>query len=171
MARPRARPRFTLDLAIDPEQVLDCVRDELDEDDKIRGKLRRRSMLLTMRERELRFWSPQLDVQLSDTDDGGTRLAAVFAPHPQIWAVFVTVQILFGFATAASAVWAMASIVMDESPWSALGTLVGCLVGGGLSFAASWVGQSFGADQMSELRAFLDRALERRTLRRRPASS
>lgn len=159
MARPRARPRFTLDLTIPPAKVLERVRAHLERDAKVTGKLFRSTFLLTVREEDAHFWSPHLDVQLDAAGDGNTRLSAVFAPRPQIWTAFVAVQLLFGLLSSAAAVYLISVLTLDKDPVVPLVALVGFLIGGGLAYGAAYVGQGIGSEQMYELRAFLDRAL------------
>jgi hypothetical protein len=159
MIRPRVRPRFTLDLAIAPDQVVERVRTHLAVDRKVSGSLSRRTLLLTVREEDAHFWSPHLDVQLDDAAEGCTRLSAVFAPHPQIWAAFVAVQLVFGLLSAAAAIYLTSVLMLGTDPIVPFIALVAFLVGGGLAYGAAYVGQGFGSEQMYELRAFLDRAL------------
>ena len=159
MARPRARPRFTVDLSIPADQVVLRVRAPLAIDAKVIGTLSRRTLLLTVREEDAHFWSPHLDVQLDDGADGGTRLSAVFAPQPQIWGAFVAVQLLFGLLSAAATIYLVSVLMLGKDPVVSLVALAAFLVGGGLAYGAAYIGQGLGSEQMYELRAFLDRAL------------
>jgi len=160
VTRPRARPRFTLDLALHPDAVTERVRAHLARSaDKITGKVFRRTMMLTVSERDTHFWSPHLDIQLEDVKDGGTRLAAMFSPHPTIWTAFLAVQLLFAALSIGAAVWLMSVVTLGESPWPAVAALALMLSGGGLAYGAAYVGQGIGSEQMYELRAFLTDAL------------
>jgi hypothetical protein len=159
MTRPRARPRFTQDLSIPADQVVERVRAHLALDGKVTGRLSRRTLLLTVRKDDAHFWSPHLDVQLEDAAGGGTRLSAVFAPHPQIWGAFVAVQLLFGLLSGAAAIYLVSVLMLGKDPLVSLALLVAFLVGGGLAYGAAYIGQGLGSEQMYELRAFLDHAL------------
>ena len=160
MPRPRARPRFTLDLKLPPDQVVERVRARLSASDaKVSGSLFRRTMLLTVRKQDAHFWSPQLDVQLADAPDGGTRLAAMFAPHPQIWTSFVAVQFLFALLSVGAAMYLISTLMLGRDFLLPLGLLALMLFGGGFAYGAAYVGQGFGSEQMYELRAFLDAAV------------
>lgn len=155
---PSPRPRFTLDLALPPDRVVARVRAHLAKDRRFVGKLHRRTIFLTIHPRAAHFWSPHLDVQLTKAD-GGTRLAAIFGPHPQIWGVFVSLQLLFAMLSAGAFAFVASIYLIGDDLTRPLEALGGCLVGGALSFGAAWVGQTLGSEQMTELRAFLDRAL------------
>ena len=160
MSRPRARPRFTLDLPIPPDEVVARVRARLAAvDGKVKGSLHRRTLLLTVSPEETHFWSPHLDVQLDEAPGGGTRLAAIFAPHPQIWTSFVAVQFLFALLSVGAAMYLASCLMLGRDPLLALGLLLAMLLGGGFAYGAAYVGQGFGSEQMYELRAFLDSAV------------
>jgi hypothetical protein len=158
--RPRARPKFTLDLPLPPDEVCARVKRHLDEGPaKVTGSVFRRTLLLTVRKEDTHFWSPHLDVQLDDAAGGGTRLSAVFAPHPQIWTSFVAVQLLFALLSIGAAVWLTSMLMLGRDPLTAALVLGAMLFGGGFAYGAAYVGQGIGSEQMYELRAFLDAAL------------
>ena len=159
MSRPRARPRFTLELPLSPEEIAERVRAGLSGDGKVTGSVFRRTLLLTMRKEHTHFWSPHLDVQLDARPDGGTRLSALFSPHPQVWTAFVAVQLVFGLLSVAAAVYLTVALTLGRDATLAGAALTGFLIGGGLAYGAAYIGQGVGSEQMYELRAFLDRAL------------
>lgn len=158
--RPRARPRFALELAVTPEAVVERVRLALGlAHARVTGSVFRRTLLLTVRDEDRHFWSPHLDVQLDELPNGKTRLSAVFAPHPQIWTSFVAVQLLLGLLSIGAAVWLTSSLMLGRELLAPALTLAAMLFGGGFAFGAAYVGQGFGSEQMYELRAFLDGCL------------
>jgi hypothetical protein len=143
-----------------PEQVIERVRARMAaSDSKVIGSLFRRTMLLTVRKEETHLWSPHLDIQLEDAPGGGTRLAAMFAPHPQIWTSFVAVQFLFALLSVAAAMYLISTLMLGRDYWLPLGMLGLMLFGGGFAYGAAYVGQGIGSEQMYELRAFLDAAV------------
>jgi hypothetical protein len=160
MSRPRARPRFSFESPLPPEQVTERVRQRLArKDGVVEGSVHPRTINLWVRAAERHFWSPHLDLQLVELPSKGTRLDGLFAPHPQIWTAFVAVQVLFGLLSIAAAVLLYSQVTLNGRVLEAAVALVVMLVGGGLSYGAAYVGQGFGSEQMYELRAFLDVAL------------
>jgi hypothetical protein len=161
MARPRARPRFSVELPLSPEQITERVQARLAASDcQVTGSVFRRTLLLTVRPEARHFWSPHLDVQLAEAPAGGSRLTAVFAPHPQIWTSFVAVQFLFGLLSVGAGIYLLSMLTLGRDPWWALASLGLMLFGGGFAYGAAYVGQGLGSEQMYELRAFLDGALK-----------
>ena len=159
MKTPRARPRFTLELPLAPDVVVERVRKHLEVDRRVSGAVFRRTLLLTVSDDETHFWSPHLDAQLEDGKDGGTLLTAMFAPHPQIWTSFIAVQALFGLLAIGAAVWLTSALILGQGLTLALVSLGVMLSGGGFAYGAAYVGQGLGSEQMYQLRAFLDAAL------------
>jgi hypothetical protein len=157
--RPRARPRFMLDVPASPEEVCARVRRHLEACGcAVTGSVLRRTISLTVGPTDTHFWSPHLDVQLEGTASG-TRIYAMFAPHPQIWTSFVALQLVFALLSIGAGVWVTSMLMLGRDVWLAVGALAAMLFGGGFSYGAAYVGQGIGSEQMYELRAFLDAAL------------
>lgn len=164
MSRPRARPRFSFESPLPPEQVTERVRRRLARDGGvIEGSVHPRTINLWVKPAERHFWSPHLDLQLVELPSKGTRLDGLFAPHPQIWTAFVAVQALFGLLSIAAAVLLYSQVTLNGRVLEASAGLAAMLIGGGLAYGAAYVGQGFGSEQMYELRAFLDVALRDET--------
>lgn len=156
--RPRARPRFTLDLAMPPNAVIERVREALAQNEAVVGQVFRRTIHLTVRPADTHFWSPHLDVQLEETRTG-TRVAAMFSPHPHVWQAFLGVQLVFGLLAIISAVWTFSVATIGQDYKTSLAIFALMMFGGGFSYGAAYVGQGIGSAQMYELRAFLTDAV------------
>jgi hypothetical protein len=157
--RPRARPRFTLQVPHAPDVITERVRKHLAAEPRVTGAVSRRTVTLRVREEDTHFWSPHLDIQLQEDDAGGTQLSAMFAPHPSIWSTFVAIQALFALLSVGAGVWVASALTLAQSITVPLITLGVMLFGGGFAYGAAYVGQGIGSEQMYELRAFLDAAL------------
>lgn len=145
-----------------PERVLACVRTRLAEDPSVSGKLYRRTITLTLRQDEVHFWTPHLDIQLAEAEGGGTRLSAMFAPAPHIWTTFIGFQLLFVMLALSSFIYLISMYMLGHEVVVPLVAFAVAMIGGGLAYGAAYVGQGFGSEQMYELRSFLDHALEAR---------
>jgi hypothetical protein len=161
LKRPRTRPTFALELPVPPEVVTERVRARLaSHGAALEGSVHRRTIFLTVRAEARTFWSPHLDVQLDGTEAGGTRLFARFAPSPNVWASFLASQAVCALLGIGALVYATSLWTLGREVWPALAAFAGLFVLGGLSYGAAYVGQGLGSEQMYELRAFLDGALE-----------
>jgi hypothetical protein len=101
-----------------------------------------------------RLWSPELVVEVRATDEG-TVLEGRYGPHPHVWVGYAALFAVVAVGITASLVFAFAEWTMKVSPVAlyALGPLA--LVGA-ILYVFAFVGQGLAADQMDELRAFLD---------------
>jgi hypothetical protein len=138
--------------------VVERVRAQLARDRKVVGSAHPRTLSLTVAQAHRHFWSPHLDVQLTQTAEG-TRVDGMFAPHPQLWTAFVALQLLFALLAVGAGVFLISRLTLGGGLGLPLGLLGAMLFGGGFSYGAAYVGQGFGSEQMYELRAFLDGAL------------
>ncbi len=160
MERPRARPRFTFEHPLPPDAVVERVRAHLAKPGAlVTGSVFRRTVMLTVTPGQRHFWSPYLDLQFDAAGDRGSRIDGTFAPHPNLWTLFVGIQLLFGFLSVAAAIFLTSRLMLGQSAGLAVLLLGVMLFGGGFSYGAAYVGQGFGSEQMYELRAFLDAAL------------
>lgn len=160
MDRPRARPRFSVETPLPPEAVTQRVKEHLTRDGgTVMGSTYPRTMSLTIKKEHRHFWSPHLDAQLTALPGGGTRIDGMFAPHPQLWTMFVALQLMFALLSVAAGIFLISRLTLGGDLLLPIGLLAAMLFGGGFSYGAAYVGQGFGSEQMYELRAFLDAAL------------
>lgn len=160
MSRPRARPKFRSHHPATPEEILAHVRTRMDAArDQVIGRLYRRTVFLTTAPPRAHFWSPHLEVQLTDAPGGGTHVQGQFGPHQAIWTTFVIIQLIFGVLSLGAAMFLFSKWMLGQDlvPW--LIVLAAMLFGGGFSYGAAYVGQGLGSDEMYELRALVDDAL------------
>lgn len=103
------------------------------------------------------FWSPQLIVDLMPQGQG-TALKGHFGPHPSVWTMYMAGYAICTFALLVSGSFAYAQWVMEQQPWALWGFPLSLLSILAL-YAAAWLGQRAGAEQMHELLAFLKQDL------------
>ena len=113
-----------------------------------------RCMDLFVEDQDRTFWSPHLSVQVEDAEEG-SRLHGRYAPHPEVWTLFVFLYAAFGFAALIGLGWGFSQVVLERAPWGLLLTPVALLGMGALYLGARW-GQRRTRDQMIVLRDRLD---------------
>ncbi len=107
------------------------------------------------------LWSPQLSVEVSPADAGGVegaRLRGWFGPHPHVWALYVAMGAATAFGTLVAVSFAYAQWVMGQAP-SALWALPSSLLAWVALYSIARLGRRWGAEQVEELRGFLERGL------------
>jgi len=88
MAVTTLSPEFTAKASGSADEV--CQRLQLlalEPNSPYTGKVARRHMTLTVREQDRHFWSPWLNLHITD-EDGQVFVRGRFTPHPNIWTGF-----------------------------------------------------------------------------------
>jgi hypothetical protein len=156
---PRVRPTFELRAELSAEQVIARIRAGLSaaKGSIVAVLIQPDVVELVPHRTTVHFWSPQLRLDLDETD-GTTRIRARFAPHPNVWATYMAVHAIGAFATIAAGVTGYSQYVLGQSPW-ALWALPISPVLAALVWALAFVGQGLGAEQMYDLRRFVEQSL------------
>ncbi len=113
---------------------------------------------ITVPDRQRRFWSPHLTVQLT-AEDGATVLHARFNPHPSIWTAVMFAYLALGTIAVSAAVWGGVELLLDRTPIAFL-IVPACFLLVGAVFWITYLGQVVADDQMTQLREDLERALD-----------
>ena len=154
MSTPRVRPRFTIEVDVDPDQLMERLRERLPGCSRCTGVSVGRHAELFVPARERRLWSPWLSVTVEKVA-GGAVLKGRFAPHPSIWTLYLFLAFSLAFAVLIGVSWGYAQWALGHTPW-ALASLPGAILLGGALFSVSIIGQRMGAEQMTQLRAALE---------------
>ena len=109
---------------------------------------------LIFSEEKVRFWFPQLTIDVEAESDGAI-LRARFGPHPHVWTPYVmlystSLAILIGCIMLGISQW-----MVGSRPWGLYLTPASFILSG-LVYGASYVGQGLGSLQMLELRSFVE---------------
>lgn len=154
MTPPRVRPQFEIDLALDADTLMGRVRERLAQCPHCTGVSVGRHAELFVIPAVRRLWSPWLSVTAEERDNG-TRLKGRFAPHPNIWTLYLFVAFGLGFALLVGTTWGYAQWATEKTPWAFVSVpLVAVL--GLLLYSASQIGQRLGGEQMQQLRSALE---------------
>ena len=159
MTAPRVRPRFELELADDPDRVMEKLRERLPKCPKCTGVSVGRHAELFVPEGEQRVWSPWLSVTAEESEEGGAVVRGRFAPHPHVWTLYMFLSFALGFSLLVGVTWAYAQWAMDKTPWALLCLPLGIVLGGAL-YLVSLAGQKLGHEQIEHLEEALVELLE-----------
>ncbi len=109
---------------------------------------------------ERHFWSPQLQLEVLDEEQGGCKVYGLYGPNPTLWTFFMFLH--FGVATLfiILGIWAYTS--------ASLGRPYGVLIGGMAAMLVIWfafyafgrAGRAKGKPQMHQLYRFYKNALK-----------
>jgi hypothetical protein len=112
---------------------------------------------LIFSEEKVRFWFPQLTIDV-ETEGDGSILRARFGPHPHVWTLYVMLYSTSLAIFVGCVMFGISQWMVGSRPWG-LYLSPAALILSGLVYGASYVGQGLGSLQMQELRSFVEKAL------------
>lgn len=158
-AELNARPRFEIESPLAADEIVERLKAQLKEDaTSIQGLIFDRHIELVPHRESVRFWSPQLTIELAD-ENSGTRLRGRFGPHPHVWTLYIALHAIGAFGTLGALMYGISQYIAGEAPW-ALWALPSAPVLAALVWALAFAGQNLGREQCYRLRRFLEDTLE-----------
>ncbi|MFN2371139.1 MAG: hypothetical protein ABR506_08305, partial [Candidatus Krumholzibacteriia bacterium] len=172
MPRPAMRPGFRIPVPGDGCAVLAQVHEGLRRPGApFVGQVLKCHAYLQLPPARRSLLSPYLNLQLCAQEDGeGTVLLCRFSPHPAVWTGFMGVYGVFAMLAAAGLMYGWAQTTVDEYPWG-FWVAPACLALVAFVYGAAVIGQGLTADQMHEMRSFVERAAEQAGARIPPAKA
>ena len=158
MSSSRVRPRFEVENDLDADAIMERVRKRLPECPHCTGMSVGRHAELFVPDAERRLWSPWLSITANERDSGSV-VRGRFAPHPNIWTLYLFLAFGLGFALLVGTTWGYAQWATEKTPWALMSVPL-VIVFGALLYLASQVGQRLGAEQMDYLRDAVDELVQ-----------
>ena len=158
MSSSRVRPRFEVENDLDADAIMERVRKRLPECPHCTGMSVGRHAELFVPDAERRLWSPWLSITANERDSGSV-VRGRFAPHPNIWTLYLFLAFGLGFALLVGTTWGYAQWATEKTPWALMSVPL-VIVFGALLYFASQVGQRLGAEQMDYLRDAVDELVQ-----------
>ncbi|MFC4097387.1 GTP-binding protein [Euzebyella saccharophila] len=151
------RPRFQLELAQTKETLLSAF--EKSEEKPFIIKRLDDHVFIKFNTKHIHFWSPQLHLEINDTEDGNSKLYGLFGPNPTLWTFFMFLH--FGVATVfiILGIWAYSSASLNRPYVLQLSLMVLMVIIWLALYAFGRVGKHKGKPQMHELYIFMQRVL------------
>lgn len=158
--RPRMRPRFRIPVSGDGTAVLEQMSRQLKRpESRLTGQIVRGHAFLQLKEEGRSMLSPFLNLELEEGPDG-TALCGQYSPAPNVWTGFMAIYIFLGLCGFAGLMYGWAQTTVDEFPWGFI-VFPSSLALMAFVYGAAVIGQGLAADEMYDLRAFVDRAVDR----------
>lgn len=160
MKKPRMRPEFERPIAGEPGAFWRELEDRLRAaEGSCRGQLWSGGAILRLRGSDRRVWSPALMLNVEPGGDGGYVVHGRFAPSSPVWTAFLAIYLLLAILLMIGLCWGMSQMILREPPWAFV--LMPVALGlAAFTYGAAIIGQGLGADDMYEMRSFVDRVAE-----------
>lgn len=160
MSGPRVRPEFVRPLAVAPEvfyRALDVALAAAD--GSCRGQTFRGGAILRVRSGDQRVWSPALHLYVEGPEAGPWLVHGRFSPSSPVWTAFVAVYLVLACVGIGALCYGGAQLTMAQTPWAFVGAPIAVALAG-FTYGAAFIGQGLGAEDMYELRSFVDRVAD-----------
>jgi hypothetical protein len=158
--RPRMRPRFRLAVPGDGRNLMEQIDKQLNcEDCKYHGQVRGEHAFVTLPEGRQSLLSPHLTLELAAAEGDRRELRGRFSPRPNVWTGFMAVYGFIIMCGLTGLIYGWAQTTVDEYPWGFWAVPAAAALYA-FVYGAAVIGQGLTADEMYELRAFVDHAMD-----------
>jgi hypothetical protein len=152
------RPRLRIQSDLSPDQVVRRLQNALEKDSNdLTATFSGHYVVIRINEARQHFGSPQLSFEV-EAERSGSTLSGLFMPMPSIWTAFMALYGVVVFAGICGAVYGYGQLQVEQPP-HAFWTLPIVAVLLTLVYVAACVGQHRGAEQMEELKDFVEGSL------------
>lgn len=155
MSVPQIRPRFQTLVPCHPQKAFEKFRLRLQQPQcPFEGTVLDTFIHVTVKPEARHYWSPVLMVQARDVE-AGTLLHGHFGPHPYVWTLLLAIAASMGLLGLFVAMYGFAQVILEQPPWALL-AIPASVLGMGLVYGISLIGQWRAHEQMLQLKSFFD---------------
>jgi len=147
------RPRFRIELTDTKESVLESL-----EKSAIEPFLVKRideHIFIKFNAKKNHFWSPQLHLEIEETNNNGTKLFGVFGPNPTLWTFFMFLHFAVATLFIILTIWAYSSSILDKPYSLQLGLMMFLVLIWLVLYFFGRTGKHKGKPQMRQLYRFI----------------
>lgn len=153
------RPRFQLDLEQDNQHILSAFEHAQKSQSEFIITRVDDHVFIKIPKVQQHFWSPQLHLEIMETEEGGTKLFGLFGPNPTVWTMFMFFHFIVAGLFIASGIWVYTNWSLgDDFTIPLFVCLLMIVIWIGL-YLGGRIGRVAGKDQMHELHRFMKKTL------------
>jgi len=153
------RPRVKILSKLDKDEIVDRIKRKIDDPNtQCTGWAKEGYALICAPEQERRIWTPQLNLQIDELEDG-TEVRGVIGPNASVWTAFAFTFSILGFIAFVALFWGLSRLSLDYSAdilWVVPVAIV-LIVG---VYLLAKIGQQMSQDQVRQLKKFVESTLE-----------
>tara|TARA_R110002050_G_scaffold75052_3_gene160897 strand:+ start:4373 stop:4891 length:519 start_codon:yes stop_codon:yes gene_type:complete len=147
------RPRFQINLKGPAKSILQLFQNE--DTPPFVVKISDHHVFIKFNKAESHFWSPQLQIEVVDREEGGSTIYGLFGPNPTLWTFFMFVH--FGVATLfiIFGVWAYSNNALGKETDLQIGLMALMVIVWIVLYVFGRIGKRKGKPQMHQLHEFM----------------
>ncbi len=152
------RPKFKLITEYSKQEVIDKISTALGRTDTtLKGTILDNHIILKIPLAEQHYWSPQLDLDLEETETG-TLIKGRFGPRPSVWLMYIFFYSVLAFISLMIMIMGFAQMNLGMSAHILWGLHITGVTFVFLLFTAK-AGQKLGMEEMIQLKSFFEKSL------------
>jgi hypothetical protein len=153
------RPRFFLNINIPSEEALEAfeMQGKTNQDFKVNRVSHH--VFIRIPKKEQHFWSPQLHLEIYETNEGQTRLKGLFGPNPTVWTFFMFLHFLVAILFIGSGIWMYVNIRLDKFFLYPVVSMFGLFIIWFVLYFTGRLGKQAGKKEMRKLYLFMRNTL------------
>lgn len=161
MSNVNFRPRFKFESPMSMPELVDKIKRQLQTNNPVgfKSKILRYHLVIRYPQNKTHFWSPQLDINLEEQEDGLTLVRCLFGPAPTVWTFFMFLYSVCGLLVILGLMIGFSQQTLNQTTWAYWLAAAGG-IGSLILFLAAQEGKKLANHEMVELKVFLDAALE-----------
>lgn len=154
------RPRFKMELNLKNEVLLKAFENaKTTQKDFIVSRIDDHVFIKFPKEQQ-HFWSPQLHLEINETENNSTTLYGLFGPNPTVWTMFMFLHFIVACLFIGFGIWAYTNWSLGNSYAIQIFLCLFMVVFWFVLYFGGRVGKATGTDQMHELHEFMNRILK-----------
>ncbi|MCW8848825.1 MAG: hypothetical protein OQJ81_02510 [Melioribacteraceae bacterium] len=153
------RPRIKFISQLPKEEIINRIRENAqDPNTEFTGWAKDSYALISVPENEKRVWTPQLNLQIDEIEEGA-EVRGVIGPSSNVWTAFAFTFSLLGFVAFVSLFWGLSRLSLDFSADILWLVPISLLLIVGVYMVAR-IGQQLSRNQVKQLKRFIESILE-----------
>ena len=154
------RPRFKIELNKSNEIALKAFEDKKNtQSDFIVSRIDDHVFIKFPVEKR-HFWSPQLHLEINETNENSSLLYGLFGPNPTVWTMFMFLHFLVAGLFIAFGIWAYTNWSLGSDYAIQLGLMFLMVIMWFVLYYAGRIGKATGQNEMHQLNDFMNKTLE-----------
>ena len=154
------RPRFSFDQKNAQSHVLEAFDGAKKSQNTIKINRLDTHVFLKIPKAEQHFWSPQLHLEVLETDPSHCKIKGFFGPNPTVWTLFMFLHFVAAGLFIGFGIWAYSSWSLGTNVTTPLVLMVMMVVLWIALYSSGRIGKKKGQHQMHELHDFMKGVLK-----------
>ncbi len=154
------RPRFFKELDIPSEKALEAFENKSKTCKDFKVSRIDHHVFIRFPKKEQHFWSPQLHLEIYDTDKNKPTLKGLFGPSPTVWTLFMFLHFIVAGLFTIAGIWLYVNIRLDSPILFPIVSMIALFITWFVLYFAGRLGREAGKKEMHSLYNFMKNTLD-----------